>query len=251
MNKTQNRPLRLRPGERVRVRSPEDILATLDGNGCLDNMPFMPEMLDCCGKEFSVYSRADKTCDTATQTGGRRLTDSVHLRGQRCDGSAHGACQAECLNFWKESWLERIDDESREANASNYSVVRIESARSEIAKHAVLQSGSNDIQVYSCQATRLPAFTLPLSPWDMRQYWRDVTSNNVAITRLLRVAFLSLYAKLVGSGIAYSLWTSAYNAVQKARNKPLWPIRSGTLTSTPTELLGLEVGELVLSLIHI
>ena len=42
--------LNLRIGEIVEVRSPEEILATLDENGELDGLPFMPEMLAWCGR---------------------------------------------------------------------------------------------------------------------------------------------------------------------------------------------------------
>jgi hypothetical protein len=84
-----------------------------------------------------------------------------------------------------------------------------------------------------------------LSPWALRQYWRDVTTNKVAISRVLRVAFLSLYRKIVATGIGYRFWVYAYDSVQKARNKQLWPRRSGTLSSTPSEILDLEVGEYV------
>ena len=55
--------LNLKAGEWVEVRSQEEILATLDGNGRLENLPFMPEMLQQCGKRFRVFKRADKTCE--------------------------------------------------------------------------------------------------------------------------------------------------------------------------------------------
>ena len=48
--------------EPVAVRSPNEILSTLDGNGTLDGVPFMPEMLDWCGKPFRVQRRVEKTC---------------------------------------------------------------------------------------------------------------------------------------------------------------------------------------------
>ena len=44
----------MRKGDLVEVRSPEEILATLDPNGELDALPFMPEMADFCGKRFRV-----------------------------------------------------------------------------------------------------------------------------------------------------------------------------------------------------
>src|SRR5262245_6139967 len=97
---------RFRAGDLVEVRSKEEILATLDEHGCVDNMPFMPEMLQHCGQRFHVGAVAHKTCDTARQTyKGRRLAETVHLAGLRCDGSAHGGCQAECSLFWKDIWL--------------------------------------------------------------------------------------------------------------------------------------------------
>src|SRR5688572_17705433 len=82
----------LRPGDLVEVRSKTEILSTLDRNGRLDELPFMPEMLQYCGKRFRVYKRAHKTCDFVTNTGSRKLKETVHLEEVRCDGAAHGQC---------------------------------------------------------------------------------------------------------------------------------------------------------------
>ena len=99
--------LNLRAGDLAEVRSREDILATLNREARLDALPFMPEMFQYCGKRYRVFKRADKTCDTISTTGTRRLFHTVHLEGLRCDGQAHGGCQALCLLFWKEAWLRR------------------------------------------------------------------------------------------------------------------------------------------------
>src|SRR3982751_1936025 len=97
---------RFRAVDCVQVRSKEEILATLDENGCIDGMPFMPEMLQYCGQQFHVDSVAHKTCETARRTWqGRRLDTTVHLASLRCDGSAHGGCQAHCKLFWRDEWL--------------------------------------------------------------------------------------------------------------------------------------------------
>ena len=104
--------LGLRVGEVVEVRGAEEIRATLDEHGCLDSLPFMPEMLQFCNKQFTVYKRADKTCDTIDKTGGRRLFNTVQVapsrqtEGMRCDGAAHGGCEASCLLFWERSLAE-------------------------------------------------------------------------------------------------------------------------------------------------
>ena len=41
-------------GDWVEVRSKEEILRTLDKNGRLEDMPFMPQMFEYCGKRFRV-----------------------------------------------------------------------------------------------------------------------------------------------------------------------------------------------------
>jgi hypothetical protein len=55
--------------EVVQVKSEREILGTLDECGELDGLPFMPEMHKFCGQRFTVYRRAHRLCDTATQTG--------------------------------------------------------------------------------------------------------------------------------------------------------------------------------------
>src|SRR4030095_15791040 len=88
--------LGLRSGDWVEVGSAEEILATLDDQGRLDALPFMPEMLQYCGKRFRVFKSAHKTCDTIKTYHNRRMTKAVHLEGLRCDGEAHDGCQAGC-----------------------------------------------------------------------------------------------------------------------------------------------------------
>src|SRR5260221_2092106 len=98
-----------RAGELVEVRSKEEILLTLDSNGRVEEMPFMPEMFRYCGRRFRVYKRAHKTCDFVNKTGIRKLPSAVHLEGLRCDGSAHGGCQGGRMCFWEETGLRRVD----------------------------------------------------------------------------------------------------------------------------------------------
>ena len=52
----------LMPGDLVEVSSAAEILSTLDATGTLGKLPFMPEMLAFCGREFRVSRRAFKTC---------------------------------------------------------------------------------------------------------------------------------------------------------------------------------------------
>ena len=105
---------KLKVGDWVEVQSKEHILRTLDSKGQLDGMQFMPEMFQWCGQKFQVYKRAHKTCDTVFPVRGRRVAEAIHL-DTRCDGQAHGGCQAGCLIFWKEAWLKPVRGSSSSA----------------------------------------------------------------------------------------------------------------------------------------
>ncbi len=47
----------LRAGDVVEVKSSEEIFATLDSKGALEGLPFMPEMLEFCGKRHRVSQK--------------------------------------------------------------------------------------------------------------------------------------------------------------------------------------------------
>ena len=72
-----NDRLKLRAGDWVEVRSKEEILQTLDPGGQLEGLPFMPEMLQYCGKRSRVFKRAHKTCDPPNGMQARRMESAV------------------------------------------------------------------------------------------------------------------------------------------------------------------------------
>ncbi len=165
--------LHLIPGELVRVRSAQEIFSTLDQLGMLDKLPFMPEMLRYCGRTFSVFKRADKTCDGSSAL--RRMRDVVHLSDIRCDGSAHGGCQAACLMYWKEAWLERRHDRRSQIDVADVDARE----QSYLSEHHVLvttrgNSGTAADPVYRCQATQIPEAATRLHGWEIDQYRRDM-----------------------------------------------------------------------------
>jgi hypothetical protein len=198
---------RLRAGDWVEVRSREEILATLDARGRLEFLPFMPEMFQYCGRRFRVFRRAHKTCDTVNRTGGRRLTDGVHLEDVRCDGRGHGGCQAACLIFWKEAWLKGVSPPSRlrslmSRTSSNRDGAHREAARGACTEKAVeaaaMAPGSpSEDPTYVCQATALPSFTTLLPWWDFRQYVEDYVAGNVTIPEMLKGVVNVNYVSLV------------------------------------------------------
>lgn len=94
------------PGNEVIVRTPGEILATLDDDGTLDGVPFMPEMLPYCGKRARVYRRIEKTCvEGYPQQRRFPANDVVTLERQRCSGEQHDGCKRGCMTFWKRAWL--------------------------------------------------------------------------------------------------------------------------------------------------
>lgn len=145
-------------------------------------MPFMPEMLQYCGKKLRVFKRAHKTCDTVYQSGSRALENTVHLEDSRCDGSEHGGCQARCMLFWKEAWLEPL------YNMPKHSAPRdVAPGGCSLEKlRAAAQTASAEGPRYSCQATQLLSATKPLPGWDLRQYAEDLRSRNIDLATLLR-----------------------------------------------------------------
>ena len=73
--------LNLRVGDIVEVRSEAEILATLDEQAELESLPFMPEMLQFCGRRFRVDKLAVKLCDTISSTGMYRMHNIAMLQG--------------------------------------------------------------------------------------------------------------------------------------------------------------------------
>ena len=243
-------------GEWIEVRSEEEILRTLDANGCLEGMPFMPEMFRFCGKRFPIYKRAHKTCDTAFPVRGRRVENSVHL-DTRCDGSAHGGCQASCLLFWKDAWLKPVDGNSHIARGeANFTGASGNGAKpdpacteSTVAMRAHSIDSETGEKVYSCQATRLSYVTKNLEWWEISQYVEDYTSGNVSLWRVICGFIYFAYVGIMrvvprGSG----LMLRTYDRFQRFWHGYPFPRRHGSIphgAPTPVSIADLQPGELV------
>jgi hypothetical protein len=171
-----------RAGELVFVRSPEEILATLDADGALDGMPFMAEMLDACGRPFRVLRRAEKVCADPNPV--RRFPDDdvVMLEGMRCDGTGHDGCNRSCRTFWKERWLRHADaDIATPVGVSPESLAKL---RARLKK-------KSDEDHYFCQSTQLINAT-ELFPGrhrllTFRLAWREIVNGDLSVFRVLRL----------------------------------------------------------------
>jgi hypothetical protein len=242
-------------GDWVEVRSKEEILRTLDSHGRLDGMPFMPEMFSFCGQRFRVHKRAHKTCDTVFPVRGRRLDRAVHL-DTRCDGSAHGGCDAGCLIFWKEAWLKPAVHISAaalsqiEAQPAKTPGLSVEERRESDVWTGTRSCGPDgQVSRYYCQATQLPYATSHLDWWDIRQYAEDFSSGNVGLWRLLCGLVYSIYYNLsrIGIGLGPAMhWF--YDQFHFLWRGTAFPRKKGSIPEgqpTPAAALHLQPGELV------
>ncbi len=226
----------LRAGDWVEVRSAEEILASLDEQGCLEGLPFMPEMLQFCGKRLQVFKSAHKACNTLGGGGILRMKDAVHLNGIRCDGKAHGGCQAGCLLFWKQAWLkpaatdptaaaQRLDTHRPIARGrSGCDVATLDRAtRVTVATEAGAEGR------YRCQATEHGRATTRARWWDPRPYVQDLASGNVRLR------------DFIGYGLI-----AALNIVRRHCRVEAHPsVRGRAGAQTPQETLNLRTGEWV------
>jgi hypothetical protein len=211
-----------RRGEWVEVRPLGEIQATLDVEGKLDGMPFMPEMVKYCGRRFRVSRRADRVfLDRYCYVAG--LKDTVFLEEKRetafdlrCDGQAHSGCQMRCELFWKEAWLKPADGPDYRENETPV----------EQRVPSNLLTRKDDCFV--CQATELVRASARLPWWDLRQYLRELrlgeTTAGALFVSLLRRACQKV-ARLF------------YRQNRQAELQVTQP--------TPTETLNLQPGEFV------
>jgi hypothetical protein len=241
-----SRSTSLRVGDVVEVRSEEEILRTLDEGGKLDALPFMPEMLRYCSKRFRVSSRAHKACDTIEWQKLRRMEGAVHLEDLRCDGSAHGGCQAGCLLYWKEAWLKRIDegDPGGHHQSAEAPVVGAAPActRETLFRETTRPDASDDGEtLYSCQATQLlRATTRPLNWWEPDQYIEDVRSGNASVSKVARGLLVGFFNKFQQ---ANARLLPRFCLIRGCKPYPFVEGRSAN--GTPQELLELQPGDVV------
>jgi len=230
--------LRLRVGEWVEVRSLEEILDTLDDQQTVGGLPFMPEMIRFCGKRFRVYKSAHKTSDTIEIYTIRRMENAVHLEGLRCDGAAHGGCQAGCILFWKDCWLKRVPG-PQELGETSKGGLKASGERNGTLKGedqllaATKQSGPNGpTECYRCQATEMLKATSEVRRrvrFGPAFYLQDLTSGNVNLFDFIRFGSLAVLNC----------------AILRRIGHPYPHIRGLAGDKTPTCELGLQAGELV------
>jgi|WetSurMetagenome_2_1015567.scaffolds.fasta_scaffold137965_2 hypothetical protein len=96
-------------GQSARVRSREEIQATLDPWNYLKGCGFMEEMWQYCGTQQRVLKPVRRFLDERDYRV-KKVRGIVLLEGLTCEGTSdYGACDRNCYFFWQEEWLEKID----------------------------------------------------------------------------------------------------------------------------------------------
>jgi hypothetical protein len=212
---------KLRTGDWVQVKSAEEIAHTLDADGTLDGLPFMPEMLPYCGRRFRVLRWAEKSC--VEFPGGWykirefRENDVLVLDDLRCSGANHDGCQRGCLLFWKAAWLHKMETGQLVPSEDHLS------GRKELCTRlrTIAEPGR-----YFCQSTELANATQPM------------TRSRILLKCLYDVRFGSRRVLEMARLVLVPLW-------RKATRR--WPRRrlTGPLKRTPVGNLNLQPGEWV------
>ena len=212
---------KLKVGDIVEVLSAEEIFRTLDEDGSLDGLPFMPEMLEQCGRRARLTSHALKACVETRKA----YIDMRGFWGQdvwildelRCSGAGHDGCQRGCLLFWKAAWLRKVAGDA----------LAIEPVPSDVERLSRKLKTKTAPDQYFCQSTELVKATRPLSVKDrLRLAVTDFRLGNVRLFEIIKRVLLPVF------------WKAVHRYI-----RPRHVV--GALTRTPLALLGLEPGEQV------
>jgi hypothetical protein len=99
----------LKPGDWVRVRSREEIQATLGNWNSLKGCTVMEEMWHYCGTRQQVLKRVERFLDERDYHT-KKVRRMVILDRVNCQGTVDfGPCDRNCFFFWREEWLEKIE----------------------------------------------------------------------------------------------------------------------------------------------
>lgn len=212
--------LKLRAGDWVEIKSPSEIALTLDGEGTLDGLPFMPEMLEFCGKRARILRFAEKACVEVREL--RYWMREFHrnnvviLDMPRCSGAHHDGCGRACVFFWKLDWL-------RETNGAASTAAVPETDLNILASRLKTRSTP---ERYFCQSTEIAKATRPLSRWQIvLKCFSDIRTGSRGMLEMVRLVVFPL--------LRY--------ATRYQLPRPL----VGKLKRTPVGELGLQPGELV------
>lgn len=103
-------PSRFQTGDLVRIRSEKQIEATLSIWQELKGCKFLPEMHPYCDTIQRVLKPVERFVDERDYQV-KKSRGVYLLEGMICQGtSTYGRCDRACFYFWRDEWLDRIDE---------------------------------------------------------------------------------------------------------------------------------------------
>lgn len=100
-------------GDWVRVRSLEEIKATINHGKQVNGCAFMPEMAEYCGTIQLILKPMRRFVDErdlrVKKSKGIFLLDGVMCQGL----GDFGSCDRACFYLWREEWLEKVSKETK------------------------------------------------------------------------------------------------------------------------------------------
>jgi len=101
---------RIKQGDLVMVKSRKEIEATLGDWNSLKGCSFMEEMWPYCRTKQKVFKRVERFLDERDylikKTKGLVLLEGIYCKGTK----DFGPCDRSCFYFWREEWLEKIEE---------------------------------------------------------------------------------------------------------------------------------------------
>jgi hypothetical protein len=108
--KTPTGTLDLQPGELVRIRSRQEIVGTLNDERLNRGLGFEEEMARHCGRTVRVVARVERCLDERTGELLQMKNPCIALESVFCEGMYSVNCPREFVPFWREIWLERVEE---------------------------------------------------------------------------------------------------------------------------------------------
>lgn len=206
-------------GDWVEVKSAQEIAQTLDSDGTLDGLPFMPEMVRYCGGAFQVQRYAEKACIEYPGGGYKirsfRNDDVLILDELRCAAEHHDGCGRACVFFWKTAWLRGSTAKTQQRGPAGCAEDLLPKLRS------MQPSGK-----YFCQSTEMARATEPLTRLKiLKKCVIEVRTGSRSLPEMVGMMLAPLWRKVTS-------WVPR-------------PKLAGDLKRTPVAELGLQPGEWV------
>jgi hypothetical protein len=116
--KTPTDRLGLRPGDRVKVKSRDEIVETLNTRNRNRGLWFDREMLSFCGGSFRVLRIVGTLIEEKTGRLVKLKNSCVILDGVTATGERYRFNPQNDYILWREVWLRRVDDSAEQGDES-------------------------------------------------------------------------------------------------------------------------------------